>query len=78
MVRPGGRLIYAVCSIFDAEGRDVAHDFETHNAGFARVPVADVLGPELAGRLKAKGDLVLTPHRHRTDGMYAAVFERIA
>jgi len=76
MVRPGGRLIYAVCSIFDAEGRDVAHDFETHNAAFRRVPVADVLGPTLGGRLKAKGDLVLTPHRHRTDGMYAAVFER--
>ena len=78
MVKPGGRLIYAVCSVFNAEGRDVAHDFEIGNAGFRRVPVADVLGPTLGGRLKAKGDLVLTPHRHRTDGMYAAVFEKTA
>lgn len=76
MVAPGGQLIYAVCSIFNAEGRDVAHDFEISNAAFRRVPVADVFGPELAGRLKAKEDLVLTPLRHRTDGMYAAVFER--
>lgn len=77
MVRPGGRLIYAVCSVFNAEGRDIAHDFEIANPGFRRVPIAEVLGPTLGGRLKAKGDLVLTPHRHRTDGMYGAVFERV-
>lgn len=76
MVKPGGRLIYAVCSVFNAEGRDVAHAFEIAHAGFSRVPIAEILGPTLGGRLKAKDDLVLTPHRHRTDGMYAAVFAR--
>ena len=39
-----------------------------------RVPVADALGSELANRLNAYLELVLTPHRHRTDGMYAAIF----
>lgn len=78
MVAPGGRLVYAVCSVFNAEGRDIAHAFEIAHAGFRRVPVAEILGPTLGGRLKAKDDLVLTPHRHRTDGMYAAVFERVS
>jgi 16S rRNA (cytosine967-C5)-methyltransferase len=76
MVKPGGRLIYGVCSIFNAEGRDVARAFEAANPAFSRVPVADVLGPDLAGRLKADDEMVLTPHRHRTDGMYTAVFAR--
>lgn len=76
MVKPGGRLIYAVCSVFNAEGRDVARDFEAANSAFARVPIYDVLGSDLANRLQAKDELVLTPHRHRTDGMYAAVFTR--
>ena len=78
MVRPGGRLIYAVCSIFNGEGRDVARVFEESHADFARVPVADALGSELANRLNAYLELVLTPHRHRTDGMYAAIFARAA
>jgi len=76
MVKPGGRLIYAVCSIFNAEGRDIARGFEETNPSFSRVPVADALGSELANRLNAYLELVLTPHRHRTDGMYAVIFER--
>ncbi|MDE0780157.1 MAG: RsmB/NOP family class I SAM-dependent RNA methyltransferase, partial [Alphaproteobacteria bacterium] len=73
MVRPGGRLIYAVCSIFNAEGRDIARAFGEANPEFSRAPVADALGAELAGRLNAYLELVLTPHRHRTDGMYAVI-----
>lgn len=78
MVKPGGRLIYAVCSVFNAEGRDVARSFEEANSAFARVPIYDALGSEMANRLQAKDELVLTPHRHRTDGMYAVVFEKVA
>ena len=78
MVRPGGQLIYAVCSIFNGEGQDIARGFEKSHAGFTRVSIADALGIELANRLNAHLELVLTPHRHRTDGMYAAIFERAA
>ena len=78
MVKPGGRLIYAVCSVFDAEGRDVAQAFEASHAEFKRVPIADVLGAEGAEALNACEEIILTPHRHATDGMYAAVFERAA
>ncbi|MBO6782908.1 MAG: RsmB/NOP family class I SAM-dependent RNA methyltransferase [Alphaproteobacteria bacterium] len=76
MVQPGGRLVYAVCSVFNQEGRDVAHRFASNDSRFRRVPVSGVLGPDLAGRLGADDDMLLTPHRHGTDGMYAAVFER--
>ena len=76
MVRPGGRLVYAVCSVFNMEGRDVAHRFVANDSRFRPVGVADVLGEELAGRLGADDDIFLTPHRHGTDGMFSAVFER--
>ena len=78
MVKPGGRLIYAVCSVFDAEGRDVAQAFEASHAEFKRVPIADVMGAEGAEALNAGEEMILTPHRHATDGMYAAVMERAA
>ncbi len=76
MVKPGGRLIYAVCSVFNAEGRDVAHRFAANDSRFQPVAVSAVLGADLAGRLGAEDDMILTPHRHGTDGMFAAVFER--
>lgn len=76
VVKPGGRLIYAVCSVLDVEGRDRIAAFLDGNPGFRRIPVVTVLGDALAGRLDCHDDLVLTPHRHGTDGMFAAVLER--
>jgi 16S rRNA C967 or C1407 C5-methylase (RsmB/RsmF family) len=41
LVKPGGRLVYATCSVLDAEGEAVARDFEHANSvRFIRVPVA--------------------------------------
>jgi len=74
LVKPGGRLVYAVCSLFDAEGRDIASAFADAHPEYHRVPVSGLLegledGPD--------GTMLLTPRRQGTDGMFAAVFERV-
>jgi len=73
LVKPGGLLVYATCSFARAEDEDVAAAAVLPR--FERVPVAELLGP-LASPLGAGIDLRLWPHRHGTDGFYAAAFRR--
>lgn len=70
LVRPGGRLVFATCSVLPDENEAQVEGFLARHRGFALRPAAD-LG------LPAEGDfLALTPARHGTDGFFAAVFER--
>jgi len=69
--RPGGRVIYVVCSPHLAEGRAVVSDAVKHRPGTTLVDVRPLLPgvPEL-------GDgpwVQLWPHRHGTDAMFVAV-----
>jgi 16S rRNA (cytosine967-C5)-methyltransferase len=75
LVKPGGRLVYATCSILDEENRRVAEDFLARNAQFALRPANEVLKKERIG-LDTGEFLELWPHRHGTDGFFGAVFER--
>ena len=70
LVRPGGRLVYAVCSLSAAEGRDQAAAFAARRSGFvSEAP------PIKAGR-KAGDGLILTPGRDGTDGFFVARWRR--
>ncbi|WXH27450.1 Ribosomal RNA small subunit methyltransferase B [Myxococcus stipitatus] len=75
LVRPGGRLVYATCTVNHAENQDVVADF------LASRPDYRLIRPG-AGWLPDScllGDfLFVTPHRHGTDAFFAAVLERSA
>lgn len=71
LVRPGGRLIYAVCSILPDEGRDRAAAFVATHPDFAAAPLA----PPVPGAPDAA--TLLSPHRTHTDGFFIAGFARI-
>jgi len=74
LVKPGGRLVYATCSILEEENRGVVEDF-LRGAQFTLRPAGDVL--ERAGiRLQLEDYLELRPHLHGTDAFFAAVLER--
>jgi len=74
LVKPGGRLVYATCSILEEENRGVVEDFLRDNAQFTLRPAGDVL--EKGGiRLHLADYLELWPHRHGTDAFFAAVLE---
>lgn len=76
LVKPGGRLVYATCSVLSAENEAQIASFLATTPGFRVVPVS-AAAPGLAGA--AEDDhLSLTPARHGTDGFFAAVLQRDA
>lgn len=76
LVKPGGRLVYATCSMLSEENEAQVASFLTSNPGFRIVPVRDA-APHLMGTTQSD-HLSLTPARHGTDGFFAAVLQRDA
>jgi 16S rRNA (cytosine967-C5)-methyltransferase len=77
LVRPGGLLVYATCSINRAENEEVRAAFLAAHPGFAPAPVSELSGAERAKALGAREhDLQLLPDRHGTDGFYLTGFRR--
>ena len=81
LLKPGGRLVYATCSLLASENEAVCQAFAAAHPGFSAVPVGEVLS-ELkvvdAGRMVQGGNLRLWPHLHATDGFFAAVWAKNA
>jgi 16S rRNA (cytosine967-C5)-methyltransferase len=76
LVRPGGRLVYATCSVGPTENDEVA-DFAARELGLRPAPIAAALGEERARALGAEeARLTLFPHRQGTDGFFVATFEK--
>ena len=77
LVRPGGRLIYATCSLLREEDEAQAEAFLAAEPDFSLLPVARVWGDTIGGASPGGEDyLRLTPARHGTDGFFVAIFER--
>ena len=74
LVKPGGRLVYATCSVLHEENEEQVAAFLAAHPAFRIVPVQQV-APHLA--MVAPFDhLSLTPAQHETDGFFAAVLHR--
>ena len=75
LVKSGGRLVYATCSLLAAENEAVVSAFLAANPDFVALSAEEVLGKQ--GISLACGErLRLLPHRHGTDGFFAAVMEK--
>jgi 16S rRNA (cytosine967-C5)-methyltransferase len=73
LVKPGGGLVYATCSVLPAEDERQIEAFVERHPEFSVVPVVDVgMLPETA----SGPYLRLSPLRHGTDGFFAAALVR--
>jgi 16S rRNA (cytosine967-C5)-methyltransferase len=78
LVRPGGRLIYATCSLLREEDEAQAEAFLVATPDFSLLPVARVWEETIGGASPGGEDyLRLTPARHGTDGFFVAIFARL-
>ncbi len=66
MVRPGGRVLYVVCSLLDEEGAGQVEAFLASHPGWRTEPIA-----LSAGRKRGDG-LRFTPFHDETDGFFIA------
>ena len=84
LLKPGGRLVYATCSLLPQENEAIAESFSALNNDFVGLDVGTVmtnLKVDRAETLCSGGEnglkyLRLWPHLHHTDGFFAAVWEK--
>ena len=76
LVKPGGRLVYATCSLLREENEDVVEKFLSAHPEFNVVPAGEILARRHVPLTMNDAALRLYPHRHRTDGFYAIALER--
>lgn len=84
LLKPGGRLVYATCSVLPQENEEIAQAFSAAHSDFAPADAGELLTQlkvENAAQLCSGGEtgtgyLRLWPHLHQTDGFFAAVWTR--
>jgi len=77
VVKAGGRLLYATCSVLPEENDDQVAWFLTNHSGFAALPWREAWATGVgsdppASAARDGGALLLTPARHGTDGFFIA------
>jgi 16S rRNA (cytosine967-C5)-methyltransferase len=80
LLKAGGRLVYATCSLLPAENEDIAGAFAEQHPEFRCVAALEALRTarvDQADELVRGDHLRLWPHLHRTDGFFAAIWQRL-
>jgi 16S rRNA (cytosine967-C5)-methyltransferase len=84
LLKSGGRLVYATCSILPQENEAIAQAFSDANPDFQVLDAGEILTGlkvEGAAQLCSGGEggqkyLRLWPHKHQTDGFFAAIWQK--
>lgn len=76
-LKPGGVLVYSTCTLMRAENEQVAQSFLERHREFELEDAAGYL-PEQARTLVRGSYFMALPHRHNTDGFFAARMRKVA
>ena len=77
MVKPGGRLVYATCSLLPLENEGIVLDFLGRHPEFVLQPAGEILRRQKIA-VECGDYLELSPAQHGTDAFFAAALERKA
>jgi 16S rRNA (cytosine967-C5)-methyltransferase len=75
LLKPGGRLVYATCSVLPEENQAIIEQFLGTHPDFQVVSCQEILDEQRIA-LESGTFLELRPQRHDTDAFFAAVLER--
>jgi len=76
LVKTGGKLVYATCSILKKENEQQIENFLALNPNFSLVKFKHNLNNQFISELISNGYLKLMPHIHGTDGFFCAVLKK--
>ncbi|MCW5576726.1 MAG: SAM-dependent methyltransferase, partial [Burkholderiales bacterium] len=76
LVKPGGRLVYATCSLLAEENHDIVAAFLAAHPEFRALDCGELLRRQEI-RIECGEHLQLWPQQHGTDGFFAAAMEHI-
>jgi 16S rRNA (cytosine967-C5)-methyltransferase len=76
LLKKGGRLVYATCSILPEENQHIVQAFLASHPDFVLRPAGEILAQQKV-EMEMGDYLELRPHLHHTDGFFAAVLERV-
>ncbi len=75
LVKPGGRLVYATCSILNEENEAIVESFLAANPEFRTLNSQEILRAQQI-EIDCGEPFQIFPHRHNTDGFFAIVLEK--
>ncbi len=78
LLKPGGRLVYATCSLMAEENERIVESFLNENEGFRASAAGAILQRYGLAKLAEGNFMRLLPHKHDCDGFFAAVMEKIS
>lgn len=76
LIKPGGRLVYGTCSILPQENQHIVEQFLAEHPEFTLLPANQLLADQHID-LDTGSWLQMQPHKHHTDGFFAAVLTRV-
>jgi 16S rRNA (cytosine967-C5)-methyltransferase len=75
LIRPGGTIVYATCTLEPEETMEVVEDFLSGHPGWHIVPAGQVLQGPAATLVDENGFLVIFPSHSGPDGFFAAILK---
>jgi 16S rRNA (cytosine967-C5)-methyltransferase len=76
-LKPDGVLVYSTCTLIEDENEKVVEDFLENHSTFVLEDPAGYLPNEARGLVRKRYFMAL-PHRHNTDGFFAARIRKVS
>ncbi len=77
LLKPGGTLVYAVCSMENEENEGVIFPFLKRHPGYAVVKNFSHLPFDISPFLDQNGFIRTYPHQHHMDGFFCACLTKV-